>query len=141
MAATISTRLLGRGTSMVPIYWKRSRTMGNWKKLLYHRYITFVQGHVIHLATIWSKPLNIKLFISFAKTWTEHINRTISTFAFTKQFWFKTTCKTILPNKQLILFDWFNYRYIFFIFVSLRLAFQTFHDNFTIFRPNLKTAA
>lgn len=66
-------------------------------KLLYYRHVTFVQGHAIILATYEASHYTQNC-PSFAKTWTKHIIRTISTFAFTKQFWFKTTYKTISPK-------------------------------------------
>lgn len=106
MAATISTRLLGRGTSMVPIYWKRSRTMGNWRKAvippLYNLCLRSCDT-----GTIWSKPLNTKtVFLLQRREQNTCINGTISTFAFIKHFWFKTTCKTILPKSVNDIIGW-----------------------------------
>ena len=54
MAATISTRLLGLGTSMVPIYWKKQK---------YH--YKFIAFNIIYLLTSALYSLMSTLFITW----------------------------------------------------------------------------
>lgn len=120
MAATISTRLLGRGTSMVPMYWKRSRTVCNKRKAVILPPCNLRLRSCNYPCNIWSKPLNTKQ--------RREQNTSLDQFQpspLLSNFDSRQHIKLFLLNKQMILVDWFIYRYIFelFLFVSQGQAF------------------